>query len=39
MVLLKMEVLTTEYCFEVEQEMLIHVHDLKKDMREKGWWE
>ena len=22
-----------------EQEMLKHVHDLKKDLREKGWWE
>ena len=39
MVLLKMEVLTTEYRCEVEQEMLKHVHDLKSDLREMGWWE
>ena len=25
--------------YEFEQLMLIHVHDLKKDLREKGWWE
>ena len=25
--------------YEFEQEMLKHVHDLKKDLREKGWWE
>tara|TARA_E500000331_G_scaffold55910_1_gene49810 strand:+ start:195 stop:353 length:159 start_codon:yes stop_codon:yes gene_type:complete len=37
MVLLKMEVLTTEYRCEVEQEMLKHVHDLRNDLREKGW--
>jgi hypothetical protein len=35
----KMEVLLTEYQYEFEQEMLKHVHDLKKDLREKGWWE
>jgi len=29
----------TEYQYEFEQEMLKHVHDLKKDLREKGWWE
>ena len=31
--------LHTEYQYEFEQEMLRHVHDLKNDMREKGWWE
>ena len=31
------EGLPTEYQYEVEQEMLKHVHDLKKEMREKGW--
>ena len=31
--------LPTEYQFEFEQEMLKHVHDLKKDLREKGWIE
>ena len=31
--------LPTEYQFEFEQEMLKHVHDLKKDLREKGWME
>ena len=25
--------------YEFEQEMLKHVHDLKNDLREKGWWE
>ena len=33
------EGLETEYQYEFEQEMLKHVHDLKKDLREKGWWE
>ena len=33
------ESLPTEYQYEFEQEMLKHVHDLKKDLREKGWWE
>ena len=33
------EGLPTEYHYEFEQEMLKHVHDLKKDLREKGWWE
>ena len=33
------ECLPTEYQYEFEQEMLKHVHDLKKDLREKGWWE
>jgi hypothetical protein len=37
MVLLKKEALPTEYQYEFEQEMLKHVHDLKKDLREKGW--
>ena len=31
------EGLPTEYQYEFEQEMLKHVHDLKKDLREKGW--
>ena len=30
------EGLPTEYQYEYEQEMLKHVHDLKKDLREKG---
>ena len=29
--------LPTEYQYESGQEMLKHVHDLKKDLREKGW--
>ena len=33
------EGLPTEYQYEFEQEMLKHVHDLKKDLREKGWIE
>ena len=33
------EGLPTEYQYEFEKEMLEHVHDLKKDQREKGWWE
>ena len=33
------EGLPTEYQYEFEQETLIHFHDLKKDLREKGWWE
>ena len=33
------EGLPTEYQYEFEQEMLKHVHDLKKDLIEKGWWE
>ena len=35
----KKEGLPTQYQYEFEQEMLKHVHDLKKDLREKGWWE
>ena len=31
--------LPDEFQYEFEQEMLKHVHDLKKDLREKGWWE
>ena len=31
------EGLPTEYQYEFEQEMLKHVHDLKNDLREKGW--
>ena len=33
------ESLPTEYQFEFEQEMLKHVHNLKKDLREKDWRE
>ena len=33
------EGLPTEFQYEFEQEMLKHVHDLKKDLREKGWIE
>ena len=33
------EGLPTEYQYEFEQEMLKHVHDLEKDLREKGWLE
>ena len=33
------EGLPTEYQYEFEQEMLKHVHDLRNDLREKGWWE
>ena len=33
------EGLPTEYRNEFEQEMLKHFHDLKNDLREKGWWE
>ena len=33
------EGLPTEYQYEFEQEILKHVHDLKKDLRDKGWWE
>ena len=33
------ECLPTEYQYEFEQEMLKHIHDLKNDLREKGWWE
>ena len=33
------EGLPIEYKYEFEQEMLKHVHDLKNDLREKGWCE
>ena len=33
------EGLPTEYQYEFEQEMLKYVHDLKNEIREKGWWE
>ena len=33
------EGLPTEYQYEFEQEMLKHVHEIKKDLREKGWIE
>ena len=33
------ERLPEEFQYEFEQEMLKQVHDLKKDLREKGWWE
>jgi hypothetical protein len=31
------ERLPEEFQYEFEQEMLKHVHDLKKDLRKKGW--
>ena len=31
------EGLPTEYQYEFEQEMLKHIHDLKNELREKGW--
>ena len=33
------ERLPEEFQYEFEQEMLKHIHDLKKDLRENGWWE
>ena len=33
------EGLPTEYQYEFEKEILNHDHDLKNDLREKGWWE
>ena len=33
------ERLPEEFQYEFQQEMLKHVHDLRKDLREKGWWE
>ena len=33
------ERLPTEFQYEVEQEMLKHVHEIKKDLREMGWIE
>ena len=34
-----MEASPSEYQYEFEQEMLKYVHDLKNDLRERGWWE
>ena len=31
--------LPTDYQYEFEQEMLKHVHVLKNEIREKGWYE
>ena len=31
------ERLPEEFQYEFEQEMLKHIHDLKKELREKGW--
>ncbi len=31
------EGLLTEFQYEVEQEMLKHIHDLRNELREKGW--
>ena len=33
------EGLPTENQYEFKKEMLKHVHDLKNELREKGWWE
>ena len=33
------EGLPTEYQYEFAQEILKHVHEIKKDLREKGWIE
>ena len=33
------EGLPTEYQYEFEQDMLIHIHDLKMDLRENSWRE
>ena len=33
------EGLPTEYQYEFEQEMLKHIYDFKKDLKEEGWWE
>jgi len=33
------ERLPEEFQYEFEQEMLKHIHDLKNELREKGWWE
>ena len=30
---------THRISYEFEQELLKHIHNLKKDLREKGWWE
>ena len=31
--------LPDEFQYKFEQKMLKHVHDLKNDLRENGWWE
>ena len=31
------EGLLTEYQYEFEQEILIHIHELKNELMEKGW--
>ena len=33
------EGLPTEYQYEFEQEILKQVHELRNELREKGWWE
>ena len=33
------ERLPEEFQYEFEQEMLKHIHDLKNELREKGYWE
>ena len=33
------EGLPTKYQYEFEQEMLKHFHDLKNEIREKGWFQ
>ena len=33
----KKEGLPTEYQYEFEQEMLKHIHELRNELREKGW--
>ena len=33
------EGLPTKYPYEFEQEMLKHFHDLKNEIREKGWFQ
>ena len=33
------EGLPSGYQYEFEQEMLKHVHDIKNEIRERGWWE
>ena len=35
----KKEGLSNEYQYEFEQEMLKHVHDLKNEIRENGWFQ
>ena len=33
------ERLPEEFQYEFEQKMLKHIHNLKNELREKGWWE